>query len=388
MPVREWVIPYVLLLLSMNAGAQDLASQTNIFIPDGMEISMGSVTNTGFILNQGTLRVDGNWQNTGVYQGLGTLWLTGQGEQTVFNNRHAVNNLVIDGGGAKVVRGLLPVSGGLEFLHGIVHVQDGDTLYALPSATISGGSPLSFVNGPFTAEGTGYRFFPIGSGGSYYPVELLNVTGIQPVNAIRVIEEVPALRLPPASALHSDVYWERKTLRGTFTGSPLSIGYTFDDSFTNRYEVEIFQGHTPDDTFASLGETSFTQSEGVGKVASDNSLTGAYFVIGGTIPPTGVTGEFYMSTSLSPHAANADNQYVRIFGNQLSEAEFHLMVYNRWGLLIYENRSLTSMITRGWDGRQKGTGDYLPAGAYPYLLKAKKSNGENVEIKGVISIVN
>ena len=79
---------------------------------------------------------------------------------------------------------------------------------------------------------------------------------------------------------------------------------------------------------------------------------------------------------------------MRIFGNQLSEESFHFMVYNRWGLMIYEDRSLSSMMTRGWDGRRHGTGEQLPAGVYPYVLKAKTKTGEWFEAKGVISIVN
>jgi hypothetical protein len=386
--IAQWLVFGTLLLCACILQAQDLSNQTSIFIPEGMELHLGSVDNSGFIQNQGTLRVRGDWQNNNVYQGVGTLWLTGETGQSVFNNRNAVTNLVVDGGGVKTIRGTLPVTGACELLHGLVQVEDNDTLYLMPNAVVSGGSALSYVDGPLISAGTGYKFFPIGSNGRYFPVELLNVSGIQPVNELRVTEGVPALKLPAGSSAYSDVYWSRKTISGVFNRSPVALTYPIDDGYTNRYKVEIYQGADLGASFTALGEATITDSEGITRVTSGSDLTGSFFMIGGLIPPSGVEGKFYMSTSLSPRAANADNHYVRIFGNEFSEESFHFMVYNRWGLLIYENRSLQDMITRGWDGRHKSSGEYIPSGAYPYMLRARTKQGEIVEIKGVISMVN
>jgi hypothetical protein len=385
--VSWWLVLPVLLLPGI-IHAQVISNQTNIFIPEGMEMHVGDVGNSGFIQNQGTLRVRGHWQNNNVYQGLGTLWLTGDTEQIIFSNGNAVANLVIDGGGVKTIRGTLPVSGAIDFLHGIVQVQDTDTLYIMPNASIAGGSSLSYVNGPLVSAGTGYKFFPIGSGSGYYPVEMLDISGIQPVNELRVVEGMPNVKLPAGASSYSKVYWSRKTISGTFNRSPLVLTYDIDDSFTNRYKTEIYQGSDFNASFGALGDATVSESEGITRITSGSDLTGQFFFIGGSIPPSGVEGKFYMSTSLSPHAADPDNQYVRIFGNELSGESFHFMVYNRWGLLIYENRSLTDMTTRGWDGRHKSSSEYLPSGAYPYLLRAKTRQGETVEVKGVISIIN
>jgi hypothetical protein len=384
---RTW-LTLLAMLLCASSYAQNLSNQTSIFIPEGMEVHLGDVNSSGFIQNQGTLHLSGNWQNTNVYQGLGTLWLTGDSEQVIFNNRNAVTDLVIDGGGVKTIRGMLPVSGHINFLHGLVDVQEGDTLYLTQNATVTGGSFLSYVQGPLTVEGTGYRFFPIGSGGGYYPVELLNISGIQPVNELRVITGLPDMKLPAGASVYSDVYWSRKTISGTFERSPLALSYAIDDDYAANHQVALFQGATLGELFNMMGDATITGSEGINKITSGSDLTGRFFLVGGVVPlpPGGVEGKYYMSTSLSPRASNVDNQYVRIFGDQLSEESFHFMVYNRWGLMIYENRSLSSMMTRGWDGRHKG--EYLPAGAYPYVVKARTKQGELFEVKGVISIVN
>jgi len=385
--IQGWLVLIAMLLCAVGH-TQDLSNQTSIFIPEDMEVHLGSVSSSGFIQNQGTLRVSGDWQNTHVYQGLGKLWLTGD-DQLIFNNRNAVAELVIDGGGVKMVRGTLPVSGRINFLNGLADVQEADTLYLAQNAVVSGGSSISYVQGPLTVEGTGYKFFPIGSGGGYYPVELLDVSGIQPVIELRVVTGVPDMKLPTGASVYSKVYWARKTVSGTFGHSPVVLTYPVEDGYADSHQVALFQGADLGASFAAMGEATVSASEGVTRITSGSDLTGKFFLVGGTVPPpTTVETKYYLSTSLSPQASNDDNRYVRIFGNQLSEESFHFMVYNRWGLMIYENRSLSSMMTRGWDGRRHGTGEYLPAGAYPYLLKAKTKTGEGFEVKGVISIVN
>ena len=385
--IQGWLVLIAMLLCAVGH-TQDLSNQTSIFIPEDMEVHLGSVSSSGFIQNQGTLRVSGDWQNTHVYQGLGKLWLTGE-DQFIFNNRNAVTELVIDGGGVKTIRGTLPVSARIHFLNGLADVQDADTLYLAQNATVSGGSSMSYVQGPLTVEGTGYKFFPVGTDGGYYPVELADVSGIEPVIALRVVAGVPDMKLPAGASAYSTVYWARKTVSGTFGHSPVTVTYPVEDDYADSHQVGLFQGADLGSSFAVMGEARVSESEGVTRITSGSDLTGQFFLVGGVVqPPTVVETKYYLSTSLSPQASNEENRYVRIFGNQLTEESFHFMVYNRWGLMIYENRSLLSMMTHGWDGRRHGTGEYLPAGVYPYLLKAKTKTGEWFEVKGVISIVN
>jgi hypothetical protein len=78
---------------------------------------------------------------------------------------------------------------------------------------------------------------------------------------------------------------------------------------------------------------------------------------------------------------------IKIFGNKLAEENFQLLVYNRWGLMVFETSSLQQMLHTGWDGRHK-SGDILPAGAYPFVMRGVSKTGETIEKKGIISIVN
>jgi hypothetical protein len=382
-----WLIVFV--GLSLGAGAQGLINQTNLYIPENLSVHIdGDLGNGGFLQNQGTLYLTGNWRNANVYQGLGKVIMEGNGPQTIFNNKNDLHYFTINGSGPIVIEDKLPITGQLDLLSGLVTVGDDDTLLLAPNAAVNGASLQSYVDGAFTVTGPGYKFFPIGKNGLYHPIELLDITGINPITELELLENLPAINVPSAITPYRSVYWNRKTIRGTYIGSPVSIGYQIPDGYTNRHTIEIVQGADLSQEFSPLSGVSVVYGDEFDKVISDDPLTGNFFVIGESIPVGGIPGEFYLSTSLSPRASNPDNHFIKIFGNELAENDFQFLVYNRWGLLVYESHSLQEMISKGWDGRAKNSGDILPSGAYPFMLKAVTKSGELLEKKGVLSILN
>lgn len=387
-PTAAVTLILLFVLASRAVTAQDVTNSTNIYIPEGLEIHLGNFTNSGFIQNQGNVFIMGNWRNTNVYQGIGTIILNGTGEQNFFNNTNAVNRLSINAIGPIRITDKLPVTNRFDLLSGIVFISDNDAIQMAPTAVVGGGSAISYVDGAFTHEGTGYKTFPIGKNGNYHPVDLQNITGINPVTEIEVQEDLPAVNAPPAVSLYSKIYWQRRTVSGTYIGSPVVLGSQIPDNQTNRYVIEILQADDLSSAFSALGNATVSFGDELDKVSTDNLLTGNIFVLGETIPPGGIPGQFYLSTSLSPRATSLDNRVVKVFGNQLAADNFQILVYNRWGLVIYENTSLEYMIQTGWDGRHKGTGDLLPAGAYPFVLKGQTTTGEQLQKKGIITVIN
>ncbi|HYG20777.1 MAG TPA: gliding motility-associated C-terminal domain-containing protein [Ohtaekwangia sp.] len=377
------------MILSWEIDAQLLDNQTNVYFDEELTVYVdGDVSNSGFIQNHGNINLTGNWRNTNVYQGAGTLTLEGRAAQNVNNNKNAVHRLVVNSRGPVVIEGRLPITNRLELLSGIIHVTANDTLQMAEAAVITSGSEISHINGALFAAGAGYKYFPIGKNGRYHPVELLNINGITPLTSVEVFENVPNLVLPSPVTGFSDVYWVRKTIRGTFINSPVSIGYEIPDDYTNRHQIDILQSTALNTPFSILGNTTVAYNNGLDKIVGENALTGEVFTIGESIPIGGIPGEFYLSTSLAPDAASPDNRFVRVFGNKLSADAFQFFVYNRWGLVVFESSDLQEMISKGWDGRHKGNGDLLPSGTYPYILKAIASDGKVVEKKGIITVVN
>jgi gliding motility-associated-like protein len=63
--------------------------------------------------------------------------------------------------------------------------------------------------------------------------------------------------------------------------------------------------------------------------------------------------------------------------------DFSMSIFNRWGELIYENRSPYE----SWNGRKYNTGEYCQAGVYVVVVRFKGPRGEQEEIKGFATIV-
>jgi hypothetical protein len=372
-----------LLLISLSSFAQNINTGTNIFISSGLEVYIGgSVMNTGFFQNNGRIKLAGNWINTSVYQGSGIVSLDGV-DQLLINNNQAINYLIINGGGVKTLQGLLTITGKIDFNDGIVNVGNSDTLLMTLGSSVTGGSDFSYVNGALTAEGSGYKFFPIGKNGAYHPVELVNVKGITPTIEMEVIENLPEIQTAFPTRVKQAFYWTRKTISGSFNDSPVTLGYNL-QSITNLARLVVLEGDQIDDVFTVKNNITFNTSLHPNITSTDGTLTKNIFALGELLidPP----GEFYLSTTLSPNAANPANRNIKVFGDNLSPVNFSFQVFNRWGLLIFETDSFEKMNTQGWDGTQGG--NFISSGIYPYSLKYVDVSGIAAQRTGYITIIH
>ncbi len=362
--------------------AQHIINQTNLYIPAGLEVyAPADFNNTGFILNNGSVALVGDWNNMNVYQGSGFVALEGI-DQNVDNNDLAMEHLIIEGGGTKTLHGKLQINNTLDFINGICLVQDNDTLSILKNCTVTGGSPISYVDGAMIAHGNGYKYFPIGKNGKYHPVELLDVKGLNPEIQLEVFENLPSVQTSLPTTLYQDIYWTRETIKGTFENSPISVSYALPDPIDLEHLV-IAQSESLTTEFSLETVSDVQPGVDFNVIVSKGALSGNIFAIGELInaPPR----PYYFSTTLSPAASNPDNRVVKIFGNNNNMQDFYFQVFNRWGLLIFETNSYTSMATVGWDGKQSG--DLLPSGVYPYSVKYKDVSGKTIQDKGFITIV-
>lgn len=376
----------VLIQAAATSGtAQLIHNQSNLYVGNGVELHVGgSVANTGFIQNQGEFFVVGDWINSNVYQGLGRLTLNGNTTQRLDNNGNSLYSLKVSSAGPVNLQDNLTIDNRLELLQGIVRVSAPYSIALANIATVAGGSSTSFIEGPMISRGTGYKFMPIGKNGAYYPLEMLDVTGIDPVVQVEAFTDMSVYRLEGYGRILSSVYWKQTTLSGTYSGSPMTIGYNLPDNADAG--LDIFQSRNESELFSPVGNTTASYESEFDKVTTANPVNETLFLIGSRINAAPGEASFYFPTSLSPEAANPDNRSVRVFGEQLADDGFLFVVYNRWGQQVFESRSLEEMSTKGWSGQQHAGGT-LASGAYPYLLKGKRKSGEVLEQKGLISIL-
>jgi hypothetical protein len=373
---------FAVLFLFADLIAQDIHSSTSIYINLDAEIHVGgNLENKGLLLNNGAISIDGNWSNAFVYQGLGRVLLNGF-NQSIDNNQQSIHALEIYGGGVKSLVGTTMVTGKLTLEDGIVSLSEPSTLVLTETATIAGGSNLSFVDGSITSRGNGYKYFPIGAHSKFYPIEFIDVKGINPSIEVTVMENYPFDVTPN---IRKNVYWLRKTTSGSFDGSQISIAFDATE-YPDPEKIAIAQGDAANKPIVIDNDEFDVEYGTVNKVTSKRELKGGIFMLGeGPLPPPKA---FFISTALSPRAAFSENKTVRVFGEMLNETNFTFKVFNRAGTILFETNSLPAMRETGWDGRDPVTGDYLAAGAYPFLLQGIQVDGKKMVKQGVITIVH
>ena len=89
----------------------------------------------------------------------------------------------------------------------------------------------------------------------------------------------------------------------------------------------------------------------------------------------------HVPTAFSPDG-DGINEVLRVVGNDIADAEFHFMVFNRWGEKIYDSTDRTA----GWDGTWKGKN--VQNGVYVWMLRAQsRYTGVNTDMRGHVTVV-
>jgi len=337
----------------------------------------GEVSNSGTLYSSGVITFTTDWNNTGEYNGEGTVEARGNAPQKIANNAQNIFRLSINGWGTKYIKGSLFISGALHLLQGIVSVSPNDVLELAHDAVVEGGSSESFVDGAITTGGNGYKFFPIGKNGTYAPIEFLEVSGSTGKYSMEVFENAPAIAVDGVIVKNA-LYWQRQNLWGEFGSSAVAVNYE-PSYFENPEAVILVGGSSWDEPFAAIRYVS--RADETSKVTTQVQVSTPIIMLGETYEQW-TAADFYLSTALSPHASQPENRKAMIFGDRLAGENFHFQVFNRWGDLVFETDSLDEMKSNGWDGRGRGTG------AYPYRLTGVDKTGRPFERKGVITIVH
>lgn len=90
-----------------------------------------------------------------------------------------------------------------------------------------------------------------------------------------------------------------------------------------------------------------------------------------------ICGEIFVPDAFSPNN-DGNNDCLKVYNNCLEEVLFR--VYSRWGELLYE----TTDVEGCWDGSHQGKD--LNTGVYAYTVKAILNNGDEINVKGNVTL--
>lgn len=399
----------------INDGRLDLQTGTEF-------IGLGIISNPGVMFNSGTMYLYNDLTNLGTFNtSAGGLSFQGINDQTVTDGFLPVERVEVNKIGtvtfatdSTVITSLNNTGEALlTFTEGVL-TTNGSPFVVARDASITPPNPgfNSYFQGTIISRGSGNRIFPVGDGGYYGTIELIDMRGGLATTELGVSlihqNTPPPVPGPDLFGVSEENTWVVDALRSAPDSVQLQIDYIAEDlvNFTNRNEFKadlqspvIAQSDSlPSGPFRSLGVESLFDTDAdsttmgillAEKYASfDGELGPKYFAIAWA-PLVDPEAPMFFPDAFSPADPNPINQTYKVFGQNVAREPFKIEIYNRFSILVYESDDFQEVNETGWDGtnlrgREEPTGTY-----YYYALYANKNDPDQnlIEKTGTILLL-
>ncbi len=378
------------LLASNTVHAQALTNNNSmITITPGTRVTvLGGALNNGDLENNGVFSLSGDWMNVDTYiSGNGLFILDGSVNQNISQNGQDIYQLEINGPGEKIFISDVQIQDSLTLVEGVITPQPGVIIQVLGSGQVAGGSELSHVNGALYHEGTGSKYFPIGKNGNFRPVDMINVSGTNPVIGFEMFEPNANPQAPIILIAVSDTrYWQLMQHAGTYDGSQIRLKVSADENLgpmPDLQDVAVTSSDQLSGVFTSLGQSLFTGSLQDGEVTSNMPALNAFYAIG--VEGLDEERSLFVPNALSPAAPDPEDRAIRVYGDQVLDQDFMFRIYNRWGKIVYETDSFTEANTVGWTGTNSEENESV--GVYQYTVTGRFISGNIFKRNGSITLI-
>ena len=356
--------------------------------PDTRVVVNGHLRSQGTIMNQGTLRVSGDWRNEQTYTDTpGSQVILSGATQTIDHQGQQFHHLVVRGAGTKTLRSEARIADTLALTEGVLASSTRAVLTLETTAVVAGGSASAYVEQTMVYRGGGRRHFPLGLRGEYLPITLTNVTGDRLALEVSVVTPNP-----PATALDASLesvsparYWRLEAREGTFAGSPATLTVNQGDGLADLVGAVVVQSDEPGGRFTSAGQSDRNGSAPSGTVTSEAVIDQPIVAVG-TTGLFSVDNQVLVPSAFAPEAPNPVNRSVKIYAKTLLPDSFLFRIFDRWGNLVYHTTSLVAAQERGWEGVRASDRSPVPPGVYQYHVRGVFENGTPVDQSGTITL--
>ncbi len=266
--------------MSINLSFAQITFYNNatLHIANNSILTVDDFINVNSIENNGEIIVYGNWSNSGNYNSTsGTVTFNSSSEQNINHNNGTFQNIIIDGGGSKVLNSPISISNSIVFNDGLVFSTEQNSIHLSQTAQNPSGNNNSHIVGPFfSAVNDNELIFPVGNGDEYMPLKFFDVSAFTGEIGVEVRNEsVNGIVNDSLIYISNDRYW--KITNDNIPLAKVSLPFLNETiPFEGDNEkLVVAQGNTSGSNFQSLG--------GVingGFVDSDNLVSQSHFAIG------------------------------------------------------------------------------------------------------------
>ena len=372
--------------ITTSSHAQFSVTKGNLYIKENSVVTMqGDLYNTGHIVQEGTLALNGNWKNRSTYHSQqGTIILTGASQQDFDHNNQKVHNLFLVNGGNVRLLSNLEINGKLKLEKGIITPKPGVQLVLTESASIEGGSADAYVDGSLYHTGPGNKFYPIGKNGQYAPVTLTQIAGNDPVVGLEFHDT--GLTSSPDDVLQwlgNGFFWQLTHLSGDFEGSPIILNMETNAFPLETEDLVIAVSNNLTQGFGTLAEAQFQTQGNWYMISSSLPVQNPYITVGIKNTEKYIV---YIPNVLSPLAPDPEDRAVKIYSEKIVAESFQWIIRDHWGYVVYTTDSYTEAAATGWQGNAHHGNPALP-GIYHYTIKGKFNDGTLFSRKGNIVLL-
>lgn len=388
MLIKELLFSYLLLTSHLALIAQSLYVSENQIVsttPTATLTIKGTVLNRGFLVNQGTVALEQDWLNEGSYSGNGTVNLVGDNDQLIQHNAQSVGTLKLDGAGNKILESDISVVDTLSFHEGFLLSSSESILQLSSGSTTVNASEFSYIRGPIQFAGTGYRYLPLGTETTFLPLIAEDIQGVDPVLQVEVSAASILVEGERLEAKNIGYYWTLFPVEGSYEGSVVSATIVEEADFNDIIGIVVAQAETPTVNFSNLGQSDRQGDERNGQITSELPVTQPIISLGLTTEYS-VENAVQIPSAFAPNSADPADRVLKVYAANLLPENFSFTIFNRWGQVVYRSDVLSQANTIGWNGIDQESGEPVPAGVYPYLLKGQFETNEPIEKTGSITL--
>jgi len=263
----------------------DAAGDPQLNVSGNVTISGGTLNLSAMNTGNSTLAVAGNLTHTA-----GTISETANGSGTVvFNGSLAQTwtaggtltgdnlNFTLDNSSGVTLAGAgVTITGTLTLTSGNLNTSTTGNIYITigSTGTVAGGSSSSFVNGRMAQIWgliTETKTYPIGSAGTYRPLELTLATPSSPVIRAQVYKQNPGgTPQYPLINISGVRYYQTSILSGSVGNATVKLTWGSDDGVANIDSIVVAHSTSSGGMYISIGKSATSGDASSGSVTSES----------------------------------------------------------------------------------------------------------------------